>query len=209
MDAAAPGRRRRRVPGTKKPSAGLRHWRGERRTFASCARSPTRRDRVAPDPVADSWCPTPDRSGRTVLRQPFKTTPRPRNCHPCGAGSLVCACSPASGESSSSAASSGPARSSCLSMAGSEISHRRVSRWRELLERDRLDVGHERSVLVRGHDDLSRARSGAARATSNLHPARPQQSHRHRRCRALAVVLTPFGDPVPGRGAWPRHPAGA
>ena len=207
MDAAAPGRRRRRVPGTKKPSAGLRHWRGERGAFASRARSPARTDRVSR--ILSRNRAPPPRGRGAVLRQPFKTTPRPRNCHPCGAGSLVCACSPASGESSSSAASSGSARSSCLSMAGSEISHRRASRWRELLERDRLDVGHERTVLVRGHDDLSRARSGAARATSNLHPARPQQSHRHRRCRALAVVLTPFGDPVPGRGAWPRHPAGA
>ncbi|SLM94899.1 hypothetical protein FM106_08540 [Brachybacterium faecium] len=53
LHCAAPGRGcdrgrcRQPSPGTKKSSAGLRHWRGERGAFASRARSPARTDLVA------------------------------------------------------------------------------------------------------------------------------------------------------------------
>lgn len=86
------GRCRRPAPGIRKPSAGLRHWRGERGAFASGARSPTRMDLVAGScrgllNASTAGVRAP------VLRQPFKTTRPPRHCHPCTAGSAVCACS--------------------------------------------------------------------------------------------------------------------
>src|SRR5690606_10281490 len=82
MDAAAPGRRRRRVPGTKKSSAGLRHWRGERGAFASRARSPARTDRVSR--ILSRNRAPPPRGGAQSSGNRSRLRPAPRTVTPAG-----------------------------------------------------------------------------------------------------------------------------